>query len=45
MDEDEQFNQAFGEHTGIPLGCRDVINLIKSNDTDRDKLLLQTCNC
>jgi len=34
MDEDEEFNQAFGEHTGISEDCRDIINLIRNDDLD-----------
>jgi len=36
MDEDEQFNQAFGEHTGIPEECREIIDLIRYNNIDLD---------
>ena len=34
MDEEEQFNQAFGEHTGISADCRDIVNRIKNNDNE-----------
>lgn len=34
MDEDEQFRQAFVEHTGISTRCRDEIRMIKNNDED-----------
>jgi len=34
MDEEEQFTQAFGEHTGISEDCRDTINLIRNDDID-----------
>ena len=32
MDEDEQFNQAFGEHVNISQACRVTLNHIKNND-------------
>ena len=32
MDEDEQFNQAFGEHTGLDADTRQCINEIKNDD-------------
>ena len=34
MEEDEQFNQAFGEHTGIVEGCKEWIWNIKNNNDD-----------
>ena len=34
MDEDEQFNQAFGEHTGIIEECREIIDLIRDDNID-----------
>jgi len=34
MDEEEQFNQAFGEHTGMSADCRDIVNRIKNNDNE-----------
>ena len=38
---DEEFEQAFGEHSGIAQSCRDTIHLIKSNEIDGYKLLLE----
>ena len=37
VDEDEQFNQAFGEHTGIEWYIRDTMNDIKNNDNSSKK--------
>ena len=41
MDEDEQFQLAFGEQTNIPPFMRDKINDIKSNNPDCIELNLQ----
>ena len=40
MDEEEQFNQAFGEHTGISTRCRDEINFLKNNERINDDDIL-----
>ena len=40
VDEDEQFNQAFGEHTGIDDDVRRDINRIKYNDDILKELVL-----
>ena len=42
MDEDEQFNQAFGEHTGIDEEVRGYINNIKDNNSDTNELALRS---
>jgi hypothetical protein len=42
MDEDEQFNQAFGEHTGIVEGCREWIWNIKNNNDDSTVIHLRS---
>ena len=42
MSEADQFNQAFGEHTGVSGSCRADINRIKNNDPDFTKLVLET---
>jgi len=41
-EEDEQFNQAFGEHTGISKSCSGDINDIKNNDPDETELILNS---
>jgi len=40
MNEEEQFNQAFGDHTGIHEDCRDDIDNIKDNNDDVSKFEL-----
>ena len=42
MAEDEQFNQAFGEHTGIDEEVRVYINSIKDNVSDVYELMLRS---
>ena len=42
MEEDEQFNQAFGKHTGITEYCREEIKRIKNNDPDVDEIVIRS---
>ena len=44
MDEDEQFNQAFGDHTGIDEYDRGYINDIKDNNSNTNKLVIRSDN-
>lgn len=43
-EDDEQFLQAFGEHTGISQEVRDEINNIKNNDSDTTGLNMRSCD-
>jgi len=42
MEEDEQHEQAFGEHTGIDDEVRGYVNLVKDNNYDFDRLVLRS---
>ena len=42
MYEDEQFNQAFGEHTGLDTDTKEDISLIKNNDAHTTAFALDT---
>ena len=41
MDEDEQFQLAFGEQTNVPRHCRKQINDIRNNNPDNTEFSLQ----
>jgi len=43
MDDDDQFHQAFGEHTGISSYIKSDIEKIKNNDVDTKKLGITQC--
>ena len=42
MEEDQQHEQAFGEHTGIDEEVRGYINNIKDNNSDTNELALRS---
>ena len=42
MDEDEQFNEAFGEDSFISANCREDITHIKNNDPDVINLVIRS---
>jgi len=44
MNEEQQYQQAFGEQTGLTWGCRSKINIIRNNDPNYTEFILDSRN-